>query len=242
MVDLFESFNGLHNRQKVMMFVVGFSAVYFYAQGAKQAMSGFFLVILAVSYYIINMHASNGQRQELEVIQEYIDALEKTIQGHASQAMVLEHVYKIHKPLKSIAFIKGNSEVREILYELRFMNTYDKETYIDFVICFEYFLKVHYNVMIGKYDAASNFSVLRDIKHELLNTLQSVHFKIPNISQVFDSSNLDKDLKRAIFRVQALTFRYMRVLYNKFRNKLMHENYHGYYGVDTGKNDHYHIY
>lgn len=242
MVGMYEKFNALHNQQKVGIFLIGFVTVYIYTQGGKQAMNTFFAVVFGVTYYLIQMKASSSKREISQTINIYISNLEKTVISHKSQAMVLEHVFKVHKPLKSLVFIKSNTEVCEILYELRFMDTYDKETFIDFVVCFEYFLKIHYNMIIGKYDVVTNFSILRDIRHELLNTLQAVHFTIPNISTVFDSTNLDKDLKHAIMRVQAFTFRYTRVLYNKFKNELPHENYHGYFGIDNGKNDKFHLY
>lgn len=242
MVGLLATFDKLTNKQKVLTFLVCFVIMYIYSQGTSKNISTFFILAFAITYYLIYMKSSNDITSEADKVAMHIGEMEKRVATHNTQAMVLEHVYKIHKPLQSLSFIKDNDEASEIVYELRFMNAYDEQSYIDMIVWIEYFLKIHYNIMIGKYDTVSYVSILKDIRYELLNTLQTTHFNIPNLSTMFDAKNLDDNLKQAILRIQAMTYRYLNIIFNKYRKSLHHVDIKGFLANDPGKNDKFHIY
>jgi hypothetical protein len=172
-------------------------------------------------------------------IDSFIHKMEEMIIQHDTQDMIVNTVYKIHKPLKDLRYIKTLREMQESLYNLRFLLVYDKEDFIDFVVMIEYFLKIHFNVMIGKYDVQTYYAILKDIRKEILNALHSSFFDIPQYSTTFDSPNLIKDMQLELKRIQAITYRYMKVLSNKYRKQLYHESYTGTAGIDPHRDVRY---
>lgn len=233
----------LSNKKKVLLFVSLFGVVYVlrFNTEAKDT-SSFFLIVFAVIVYIITNLSSQDKNQSKDEVAKYIKDIEAEIVSHDTPQMVVETVYKLHKSVKALRFIKNNEEATYIVYYLRFLKIYDNEMYLDFIIYLEFFLKLHFNIMIEKYDVRTNYSVLHDMRLELLNTLQSYHFNIPNQSSTFDSADLDERLRVAIAKVQALTYRYMRIIQKKYRKQLLHLPYKGEAGTDPLKNSNYHIY
>lgn len=233
----------LSNKEKVLLFVSLFGVVYVlrFNVEAKDT-SSFFIIVFVVILYIITNLKSEDKKQSRDEIGKYITDIEAKVVSHSTPEMVLETVYKLHKPIKNLRFIKNNEEATYIVYYLRFLQIYDNEMYLDFIIYFEFFLKIHFNVMIEKYDIKTNYLILQDMRHELLNTLQAYHYNIPNYSSTFDSGDLDERLRVAIAKVQALTYRYMKIIQKKYRRQLLHIPYTGEMGKDPLKNNNYHIY
>jgi hypothetical protein len=197
-------------------------------------------MFIVVSYIIYNWQHEE-QKNHMQDLDTYINYLEQLVLTHNTPEMIVELVYKIHKPLKTLRFIRQNKEVRETLYMLRFLLIYDKEDFIDLIICLEYFFKIHYNILIEKYDITTYFAMLKDIRSELINALHSTYFNIPNISKTFDVPNLENELDIGIKRIQAVTYRYMKILYHKYAKQLKHEQYAGPSFFDVQKTSHYHI-
>ena len=241
-MDIVNKFIELDNKQKVMVFLSIFSVYYLFALNNGSLTGTFFILMFAFIIYSLNTQSQAESKHKIQNITQYISSMEELVRQHDTPEMVVELVYKIHKPLKTLRFIKSNNDICQILYDLRFMLNYDKENFIDLTVYIEYFLKIHFNVMIGKYEPTTNVNILKDIRVECLNLLHSTHFNIPNISTTFDSKDLDRNLKSAILKFQALSFRYMKVVYKKYKKELIEDDYKGSFGVDKGKNSNFHIY
>jgi hypothetical protein len=232
----------LSNQQILFYFVSVFTVLYLYSFIRYDNVSNFFILSIIVIGLLINNHNNTDNIRKQNEVQQYVIDIEQTVVSHSTPQMVLETVYKLHKPLKSLRFIKNNNEATQLVYYLRFLMIYDREGYLDFIICLEYFLKLHFNIMIGKYDIETNFVILKDIRYELLNALQTSTYNIPNISKVFDGRNLDERIKTATMKVQALTYRYVKIVYKKYHDVLDHKQYKGTREYDPLKNDKYHMY
>jgi len=232
----------LSNKEKVLLFVTVFGVMYTLKVNTENQTPSFFIIALIIVIYTIANITSADKKQAHENVDKYIEDMETVVVQHDTPQMIVDTVYKLHKPLKNLRFIKGNEEAAQIVYFLRFLNIYDREMYLDFIIYLEFFLKLHFNIMIDKYDIQTNFVILQDIRQELLNTLQSYHFNIPTHSATFDDANLDKRLSVSIAKVQALTYRYVKIVYKKFKKQLAHAQYKGETGFDSMKSNHYHIY
>lgn len=232
----------LSNQQIITYFVSIFIVLYLYSFIKYDNVSNFFILSIVVILILISNHNKSDKVKKQNEVNQYINDIEKTVISHSTPEMVLETVYKVHKPLKSLRFIKNNIEAIQLVYFLRFLMIYDREGYLDFIILLEYFLKFHFNIMIGKYDVESNFVVLKDIRHEMLNLLQTCTYNIPNISKVFDGRNLDERIRIAGFKLQALTYRYVKIIYKKYHDVLDHEEYKGTRDYDPLKNNKYHMY
>jgi hypothetical protein len=233
----------LTNKEKLMLFVTLYGIVYILSfNGESKDTSSFFIITFVVIGFMIKTMSNADIKKTNDDITKYMRDLEVEVVNHCTPMMVLEAVYKIHKPLKSLRFVRNNEDASNIIYSLRFLKLYDKEMYLDFIIYFEYFLKIHFNVMIGKYDITTNYAILQDIRQELLNTLQSYHFNIPNYSTTFDNGDLDEKIRIAILKMQALTYKYKKIIHKKYRKKLLHVNYKGEEAFDKLKDNHFHIY
>lgn len=231
------------NKEKILLFVSLFGLVYMSNFSTEtRDISPFFIIVFVVIIYIIVNLSSADKKQAKDDILKYINDIENTVVNHSTPEMVIETVFKLHKPIKNLRFVKSNEEASNIVQYLRFLQIYDNEMYLDFIIYLEFFLKIHFNVMIEKYDIKTNYVILQDLRHELLNTLQSYHFNIPTYSTTFDDSNLDERLCIAIAKLQAMTYRYMKILHKKYKKQLLHISYKGELGLDRMKNNNYHIY
>lgn len=232
----------LSNKEKVLIFVTLFGLVRVLNFSTETDNSSFFIVALALITYATSYVSSVDKRTAKNNVLAYIQDIENKVVKHSTPEMVLETVYKLHKPLKSLRFVKNNEEASELVYNLRYLDIYEHELYFDFIIYLEYFLKLHFNMMIGKYDIDTNYTILQDVRYELLNTLQSYHFKIPDYSTTFDGGNLVDRLSISIAKLQALTYRYMKILHKKYQRKLPHAQYKGETALDKLKSNKYHIY
>jgi hypothetical protein len=232
----------LNNKQKITLFIMIFVAFYLYSFNQGDNANNFFIISTIFVGFMISKMSSKENVKVKNDIKGYIRDIETTVMNHTTQEMVLESVYKVHKPLRSIRFIKSSEEAMQIVYYLRFLNIYDREMYLDTIIYLEYFLKIHFNVMIGKYDVKTNVSILHDIRHEILNSLQSNHFNIPKVSMTFDSVDLDKRMRTAIHKMQAFTHRYIKIIHKKYKRNIASLEYEGPKAQDSFKNESYHIY
>lgn len=232
----------LSNQQIIIYFVSVFIILYLYSFIKYDNVSNFFILSIIVIGLLINNHTESDNIKKQNEVKHYIDDIEQTVISHSTPEMMLETVYKLHKPLKSLRFIKNNREATQLVYYLRFLMIYDRETYLDFIVYFEYFLKLHFNMMIGKYDVETNFVILKDVRYELLNILQASTYNFPTISRVFDGKDLDQRIRTAILKLQAFTYRYVKIIYKKYHDILNHEDYKGVQDYDKIKNNKYHMY
>lgn len=232
----------LSNNELIILFVCVFIVLYLYVFMQNDNASNFFIISMIIIGFLISNHNKTDKAAQQNELQQYVVNMEQSVISHSTPQMLLETVYKIHKPLKSLRFIRNNREATQLIYYLRFLMVYDKEGYYDIIVYLEYFLKLHFNIMIEKYDVQTNFIIMKDIRREILNALQASCYNIPNISKVFDSKDLDERMKNAITKVQALTYRYVKIIYKKYHHILRHEHYKGTVDFDTMKNNHYHMY
>lgn len=123
----------------------------------------------------------------------------------------------IYKGPSTLKYILMHKDMKGIMEDLSFILKFNPDILIDVLILTENFFKIHYNVMIQKYDACSYIPVLRDIETEILNTLSMFVFNLPDISTTIDIENIDTFMERKIRDIQSLTQKYMTILKHKFK-------------------------
>jgi hypothetical protein len=230
------------DNKRLLTILVGLFIAFYMASQDDNLFQLFFAAAFAVIIYIIMQKKAETNKEQQQSLKSFIMEIEKLIQTHDTPEMMIETVYRFHKPLPDIRFIKSNPEVVDALYRLRFLLIYDKENFIDTIVLIEYFLKTHFNIMIGKYDARTYMPILKDIRAEILNNLHSCHYNIPNISTVYDSKDLDDNLKIGILRLVAVTYKYIKILRAKYKDELPQENLKNIGSSDPIKNNMYHMY
>jgi hypothetical protein len=202
----------------------------------------FFILIALILLYLIYANGQVETKQQNNDVSSFIDVLEKELPETAPKALLVESTYLLHKPPKNFKHVKTNKDIMNALYGLRFLMTYDKIVLLQVAMLLEYFLKIHFNMILGKYDATTYTEILLDIRHELLNLLHSVFFVIPDISKVFESTALDDDLKTGIYKLQSITYRYVKIVFKKYKNKLLTKDYQGPLNYDKNAENRYDMY
>ncbi len=233
-MDAVESFLKQDNKSKLSLVVIGL-VVYFVLISNGWSIQTFMILLFMFILFSYKRNNSKEQRQLNNSLEVYIQDLERQVVRHRTPEMMLEHVYIIHKPLKDIYHIKKNNVFKEVVFRLKFLQIYDQQHYFDIVVMMEYFLKIHFNTMIGKYDHQTNYKILEDIREEIINTLYSCYFNIPRYSRTFDSPNLDNDLKYSIRMFQSITYKLLKIVRNKYKLMTEPKTY------DVGKNERYHF-
>lgn len=242
MQQFVQSFIQMSNQNKVLVFIGVFLAYYLLFYNTSNTSQNLFIAIFTFIIFTLVAMSKEEHKTQNNDIDSFIHKIEEMVTQHDTQNMIVNNVYKIYKPLKDLRFIKTLREMQQSLYNLRFLLIYDKEDFIDFIVMIEYFLKIHFNVMIEKYDVQTYYAILKDIRKEILNALHSSFFDIPQYSTTFDSPDLIKEMQLELKRIQAITHRYLKVLSNKYRKQLHQESYSGTLGIDPHRDTRYDIF
>lgn len=197
----------------------------------------FILAILTILYFLYVKQKTESDNKSLDII-SYMDNIEKKI-GHDYEVSENE-IFPIHKTPRNIKYLKRTEDLRQIIYDIKFLEIYDKALYEKIISYIEYFLKIHYKVMLGIYNFNLYFPILKDIRNEILNSMKTIYFNIPNISTILYIKNIDLYVEKRITTMQSITYKYMKVLYHKYNKSNL--SYQAPFENDTMKNDHYHIF
>jgi hypothetical protein len=242
MHQLVQSFIELNNKSKILIFVGIILGYYLLIYNTANMSQNLFIVMFILIVYTLNtMHKEEDKTQKND-IDVFITNIQDLVTKHDTQEMIVNTVYKIYKPLKDLRYIKTSKEMQQSLYNMRFLLIYDKEDFIDLIVLIEYFLKIHFNVMIGKYDVKTYYAILKDLRKEILNAMHSSFFDIPQYSTTFDNPDLIKELQHALKMVQATTYKYMKVLSHKYQKQLFHDTYKDASGIDPQRDTRYDIF
>lgn len=233
-MDTVDWFLNKDNKTKLAYVAVIFFIYLVFVQNGASVQTFVILLLL----FVLFSYKSTITKQytvDIQNIEQYILNLEKQVVQHRTPEMVLEHTYIIHKPLKDLYHIRKNTVIKGMIYNLRFLQTYEQQQYLDIVVMIEYFLKIHFNVMIEKYDYQTYHAILGDIRDEVLNSLYACYYNVPRYSKTYDSPNLEVQLKQSIHIFQSITLKLLKVLRNKYQLSAPLRTY------DTMKNNKYHI-
>ena len=152
---------------------------------------------------IISDHSQEFINKELELIQEdeyYIDS---------------NDIYPIYKKPKKFLFLKKDKYLEKILYDLRFIQKYDKGDYLKLIILIENFLKTYYNLIIDRYDI-DYIDILLDIRKEILNIMYNFKVDAPQ----YDKKNryVHNVIQDNIVKIQSYTYQKIKNINKKYPN------------------------
>ena len=204
--------------QNLFIIFISFFILFYTVVILKNYIATFFIlaIMLLISYfYIMKKKTTNIENMSIDT---YITDLEKII---ANTEIDNNMIYKVHKSPKSLRYISRNTLLKNILYELRPMLTYDKGALIFLTIYLEYFLKFHYYVMIDRYDNSEYTPILKDIRKEMLNITKSFIFNAPDISPISFDPNIKETCIRTHNQLKAFTSKYLQILKHKFNKHNM---------------------
>jgi hypothetical protein len=136
--------------------------------------------------------------------------------------MVLSDIYFVNKAPNTIKYILMNEDIKGILEDFHVISLYQEDLLADIIILTEYFCKVHFNVVIGKYDACTYSDILKDIQREILQKLSITIFNIPSISTMVDIPDINTYIDTKKRDLHALTNKYMNILKHKYNEQCAH--------------------
>lgn len=165
-----------------ILFAIVFFTFYMFFVDKDVYRNFFIAILLAIFVYRTYMSATT-LKKEKDTIDIFCAQLELEIKD---LEFVFKNIYPLHKAPKDLKYLRKDEQISTIIYNLRSLLIYDKYSYLNVVVLLEYFLKIHFNVLLGKYDPSLYEQILKDTCAEVVNTLTAMTINIPTISTVVE--------------------------------------------------------
>lgn len=219
----------------LLVFIFGFFI--FYIAYIKQDFTKlFFIVCIMIVGFLILYEQGKKKNKTSGSIQSFITNTETDLKYFQIN---YHKVFQVHKAPAKLKFIRKNANLSQLLFELRFMKLYDYGSFLTLIIYLEYFLKYHYEILIGKKSYDHFVSVMKDLRREILNISKAFIFSIPPRSSTLKHiKDLDEFMYKWHDSLVSLTNKYMVVLHNKYLKSSHHlsKSPYEYDGHDTSYN------
>ena len=173
----------------------------------------FFVLAIATVAYLVYKDTSKQAQAKVSTIGAFIDKIERQLKNFTIDN---NFVYLVHKPPKTIAYIRKNEAMKQLLYDMQVVLHYDQGSFLTMVIYLDYFLRYHYMVMMEKYSYTTYKSVMQDLRNEILNISKSFVHSVPKESKWVNQPDLDAYLQKKHTALSQLTYKYQHILRNKF--------------------------
>lgn len=167
-----------------------------------------FISIYIFETYIKSKDIDTKKKTSSSIWKQYEDACKDKL-------LVNDDIFPVYKGPKTLKYLKRVVGIREICEELHFLIFYEFDMLLDVLIYLDYFFKIHYKTMLGKYDSCTYIPILLDLQKVIINNLATFVFKIPNRSKIVDK-DLDKLMSSKISQIQSITSRYLNIITNKY--------------------------
>lgn len=169
------------------------------------------LILFGYLYYLKNLKSTNIKNISRN---DFIDKIEKELS--VGLEIPENSIFFIHKTPKNLKYIKKTDELLQVLYDIKFLSIYNSELFYKLISYIEYFLKIHYKMMLGKYEFKIYYQILRDIRIEILNIMKSSYLSLPNISTILSMPDINDYMEKRIRKVQAVTYSYLKIICHKY--------------------------
>lgn len=182
----------------------------------KDAYRTFFITIILCAVIWLTYKNNNVNAQKTRQVAQVFDELENDI---ADIEFVTKNNVQFHKSPKTLKYVKMEPRVMALVNMLYKLKVYDKKAIIMIVIKLEYFMKMHYNVMIGKYDVAVWYNQLLDLKNDIINDLHAMCYTVPKVSKVIHVPRGDVEayLEKVQLMMHSLLASYIKIIKRKYR-------------------------
>lgn len=131
---------------------------------------------------------------------------------------VLPKVFKFHNKPRRFIYIYHNQHIMEILNDMAFIKRYDDASYEKLIILMEGYLKLYYGILDGKYINTHYFSMMIDLRNEILSIFQQLFFNVPIASKTH-RRNLHEAIEKNMLKIQSITFHHMKIISRKCKTE-----------------------
>ena len=168
----------------------------------------FFIIVYLFNLYNIKEKLENRTfKTDKELKEELIiDLVNKDISHHKNDKFFMDNpkLYKIYKKPTDFYFLKNNKFMEEIIYDLRFIEKYDRGDFFKMMILMDAFLKIYYYIIDDRYDYHYIDILVNHVRLELLNVINNFMVDAPMFSKN-KKVRLDKHINDNLLKVQAYT-------------------------------------
>jgi len=140
-------------------------------------------------------------------------------------------IYKVYKHPPSLKYSRRIKDYYEIVQKLEFVQKYDKQKLNQIKSICEHFFKVHFNMMIGKYEPGLYISDLYDAKTNALNIMNELVYVLPKISRLVDIPDIDKLVYKLTLQLSAVLSRYIKIVHHAFPSETQTISHHPPYAL-----------
>jgi hypothetical protein len=201
----------------------------------------FFIFTIFFILLMLRQQYQTGKQKDSRELYNFIKNKEKEL-SNDFEIMDPKNV-RIHKTPRSLKYLRTSPDLLKTVYDLKFINLYDKALYNKFLSYMEYFMKIHYNMMIGYYDYQTYFPIIKDLRFEILNMLKATTFNLPKQSTVLPIDDIDNYMDEKLAFIQARTYKYIKILHHKYGSKRNSTtSYESPYDYDPGSDNYYNMF
>lgn len=210
----------LDSSRVFLLFTTAFYLFHVFFVDRDVSRNFFVTVIVAIFIYLTYEKKQKAGKVE-EGRRTFFTTLEKDIAG---TSYIFHKIYPLHKPSKSLQYIKKDPMISNVVYTLRKLRIYDDASFLMIVILLEYFLKVHFNVMTGHYDPGLFAQILNDTASEITSTLMAITLNVPRVSTVVEipGGDFEEHVSKQALHLKSILNIYIKALRNKHQWKVDH--------------------
>lgn len=187
----------------------------------KKIISTILLVVIFISIKNGNFIAlTNTTESKLKT--DVVNKILNNIKDYTID-ITYDDIYPINKVPKRFMFVKKNIYLTQIIFDLKFLERYNKDGFYKIIVLLEYFLKYYYKTITDEYDYKTVIPMLLAIRSKILNLLTEQAFSVPiemNLPLLrYDIPNTDEYINLIKRKIQAYTYKKIEILSNKNKNK-----------------------
>ena len=206
------------NKYSLLVFIIIAFIYNIIVYRSKNVVLIMFLILLYFIYlYDIFGKLNNKElKNKEELINEHTTKIiDKEIKTHNNNNHYIDNlnIYPIYNKPKKFIFLKNDKFLEKILYNLRFIESYDRGDYLKLTILIENFLKIYYNLIIDRYDI-DYVDILLDTRKEILNIMYNFKVDAPMFSK--KGIRLDKIIDNNLLKTQGYTYKKIKNINKKY--------------------------
>lgn len=189
-----------------IVLIIAGALIVSYSRAINNPATNFFMVTAAAA--VVYMYY-NSTREAYSLWRTARDDFRDHVGQKAPQRpteMVIDNVYKLHKSPKTFKYIYKHDDVLAVIHSLRFLKRYDEAAFERIIIFVEAFFKEYDRMLVkrGRYPCETHFSVLGDMRTELLNEIARAHYNVPE--------RFKAQIDAALKTMQAITYKVIKVM------------------------------